>query len=179
MLGEGLDPVTIERAATLAGFPAPPLAMVDEVSLTLPRKINAEASAATEASGGAFVDGDAMSVLDTMVDTLDRLGKAAGAGFYDYPDGGKKHLWPGLYEHFVVAGAEIPLTNMQERMLFIMSLETVRCLAEGVLRTVPDANIGSIMGIGFPPLYGGALQYSTATPASTSPDSIAPHPTWA
>jgi len=100
-----------------------------------------------------------MSVLDTMVDTLDRLGKAAGAGFYDYLDGGKKHLWPGLYEHFVVVGAEIPLTDMQERMLFIMSLETVRCLAEGVLRTVPDANIGSIMGIGFPPLYGGALQY--------------------
>ncbi|MGI8756033.1 MAG: 3-hydroxyacyl-CoA dehydrogenase NAD-binding domain-containing protein [Acidimicrobiales bacterium] len=159
MLGEGLNPVTIERAASTAGFPAPPLAMVDEVSLTLPQKINAEAKAAAEASGGAFVDGGAMEVIDAMVGEFDRRGKAAGAGFYEYPKGGKKHLWPGLYEHFVTEGVEIPLVDMRERLLFIMAIETVRCLEEGVLRTVPDANIGSIMGIGFPPLYGGALQY--------------------
>jgi len=158
MLGEGANPVAIERAASTIGFPAPPLAMIDEVSLTLPQKINAEAKAAAGARGGAFVDGPAMDVINKLVD-LDRKGKAAGAGFYEYPEGGKKHLWDGLYDLFVKEAADIPFEDMQERMTFIMSIETVRCLEEGVLRTVADANIGSIFGIGFPPLYGGALQY--------------------
>ena len=158
MLGEGANPVAIERAASTIGFPAPPLAMIDEVSLTLPQKINAEAKAAAGAGGGAFVDGPAMDVINKLVD-LDRKGKAAGAGFYEYPEGGKKHLWDGLYDLFVKEAADIPFEDMQERMTFIMSIETVRCLEEGVLRTVADANIGSIFGIGFPPLYGGALQY--------------------
>ena len=158
MLGEGANPVAIERAASTIGFPAPPLAMIDEVSLTLPQKINAEAKAAAGAGDGAFVDGPAMDVINKLVD-LDRKGKAAGAGFYEYPEGGKKHLWDGLYDLFVKEAADIPFEDMQERMTFIMSIETVRCLEEGVLRTVADANIGSIFGIGFPPLYGGALQY--------------------
>ena len=164
MLGEGLNPVAIERAATTTGFPAPPLAMIDEVSLTLPQKINAEAKGAADAAGQAFPESGAMNVVNALVD-LGRKGKAAGAGFYEYPpagaDGrpGKKHLWPGLYEKFVREGVEIPFRDMQERLTFIMSLETVRCLDEGVLRTVADANIGSIFGIGFPPCYGGALQY--------------------
>lgn len=159
MLAEGANPVSIERAASTIGFPAPPLAMIDEVSLTLPQKINAEAKAAAEAAGSAFPDSGAMDVLNKLVDELGRKGKAAGAGFYEYPEDGKKFLWPGLYEHFVKQGVRIPFLDMQERLTFIMSLETVRCLEEGVLRTVADANIGSIFGIGFPPCYGGALQY--------------------
>ncbi|WP_262851167.1 3-hydroxyacyl-CoA dehydrogenase NAD-binding domain-containing protein [Mumia quercus] len=157
MLAEGLDPVAIERAATTKGFPAPPLAMIDEVTLTLPQKINAEAKAAAEGEGKAFPDSAAMDVINALVDQ-DRKGKAAGAGFYEYPADAKKRLWDGLSQ-FRKEGAEIPWEDMQERYTFIMALETVRCLEEGVLRTVADANIGSIFGIGFPPLYGGALQY--------------------
>ena len=44
-------------------------------------------------------------------------------------------------------------------MLFVEALETVKCLDEGVIETVADANIGSIMGIGFPGWTGGVLQY--------------------
>ena len=158
MLGEGINPITIERAASLAGFPGQPLAMIDEVSLTLPQKINAEAKKAAEGEGKAYTDGPAMDMINKLVD-MGRKGKAAGAGFYEYPEGGKKFLWPGLWEHFVKDGYEIPLEDMQERLTFIMSIETVRCVEEGVLRTTADANIGSIFGIGFPPLHGGALQY--------------------
>ena len=157
MLAEGLDPVAIERAATTKGFPAPPLAMIDEVTLTLPQKINGEAKAAAEGEGKAFPDSPAMDVINALV-AQDRKGKAAGAGFYEYPADAKKHLWDGLAQ-FRKEGAEIPWEDMQERYTFIMAIETVRCLEEGVLRTVADANIGSIFGIGFPPLYGGALQY--------------------
>ncbi|CAN5229963.1 fatty oxidation protein FadB [soil metagenome] len=160
MLGEGVNPVTIERASALAGFPGTPLAMIDEVSLTLPQKINAEAKAAATsgAKGGGFTDGPAMEVINKLVD-LGRKGKAAGSGFYEYPAGEKKFLWPGLWDLFVKEDVDVPLEDLKERLTFIMSVETVRCLEEGVLRTVADANIGSIFGIGFPPLHGGALQY--------------------
>lgn len=161
MLGEGVDPVTIERAASLAGFPGQPLAMIDEVTLTLPQEINAEAKRAAEADGNAFPDSPAMDVLNKLVD-LGRKGKAAGAGFYEYPpkdSGEAKYLWPQLWELFVDDSVEMPLDDIKERLTFIMSIETIRCFEENVLRTVPDANIGSIFGIGFPPLHGGALQY--------------------
>jgi 3-hydroxyacyl-CoA dehydrogenase/enoyl-CoA hydratase/3-hydroxybutyryl-CoA epimerase len=100
-----------------------------------------------------------MAVADRLVTEFDRKGKAAGAGFYEYPANGPKRLWPGLWEHFGGGGTDVPLIDLQERLTFAMSLETVKCLDEGVLRSVADANIGSIFGIGFPPLYGGALQY--------------------
>jgi 3-hydroxyacyl-CoA dehydrogenase / enoyl-CoA hydratase / 3-hydroxybutyryl-CoA epimerase len=157
MVAEGIDPVTIERAATQMGFPAPPLAMLDEVTLTLPQKIRDAARAAGD-SAGAFDEHPGMAVADRLVNEFDRRGKAAGAGFYDYPADGPKTLWPGLWEHFPRHN-DVPLIDLQERMTFAMALETVKCLDEGVLRSVADANIGSIFGIGFPPLYGGALQY--------------------
>jgi 3-hydroxyacyl-CoA dehydrogenase / enoyl-CoA hydratase / 3-hydroxybutyryl-CoA epimerase len=160
MVAEGINPVTVERAATLFGFPAPPLAMLDEVTLTLPQKIRQAAQEAGE-SAGAFADHPGTAVLDELV-SLGRTGKAAGAGFYEYPADGPKRLWPGLWEHFGRAGVEVPVGELGERMAFVMSLETVKCLEEGVLRSVPDANIGSILGIGFPPLHGGALQYINA-----------------
>ncbi|WUU20485.1 3-hydroxyacyl-CoA dehydrogenase NAD-binding domain-containing protein [Kribbella sp. NBC_00662] len=160
MVAEGIDPVMIERAATQAGFPAPPLAMLDEVTLTLPQKIRDAARAAGD-SAGAFDEHPGMAVADRLVNEFDRRGKAAGAGFYDYPADGPKRLWPGLWEHFA-RDNDVPLIDLQERMLFAMALETVKCLDEGVLRSVPDANIGSIFGIGFPPLHGGALQYVNA-----------------
>ncbi|MFI6677539.1 3-hydroxyacyl-CoA dehydrogenase NAD-binding domain-containing protein [Kribbella sp. NPDC050470] len=161
MVAEGVDPVTIERAATQMGFPAPPLAMLDEVTLTLPQKIRDAALAAGD-SAGAFDDHPGMAVTDRLVNEFDRRGKAAGAGFYDYPADGPKRLWRGLWEHFDRARDAVPMVDLQERMTFAMSLETIKCLDEGVLRSVADANIGSIFGIGFPPLYGGALQYVNA-----------------
>jgi 3-hydroxyacyl-CoA dehydrogenase/enoyl-CoA hydratase/3-hydroxybutyryl-CoA epimerase len=166
MLRDGIDPVTIERAATSHGFPAPPLAMIDEVSLTLPQRIAAEAAGGTRTGGGGDPAGfasPAMSVIDRMVDELGRPGKAAGAGFYDYPPGEPKRLWPGLWEQFVDGDRnpvdDATFADLQERFTFIMSLETIRCVEEGVLRSTAEANIGSILGIGFPPLYGGALQH--------------------
>ncbi|TCO51465.1 3-hydroxyacyl-CoA dehydrogenase/enoyl-CoA hydratase/3-hydroxybutyryl-CoA epimerase [Kribbella antiqua] len=160
MVAEGIDPVTIERAATAAGFPAPPLAMLDEVTLTLPQKIRDAARAAGD-NAGAFDDHPGMAVTDRLVNEFDRRGKAAGAGFYEYPEVGAKYLWPGLWKEFGPR-TEIPVADVRERMTFAMSLETIKCVEEGVLRSVADANIGSMFGIGFPPLHGGALQYVNA-----------------
>lgn len=158
MLGEGISPVSIEQAGLQAGYPTGPLALVDEVSLTLSRRIREEARAAAEAAGQDYPDHPAFPVMDRMVSEFDRGGRAAGAGFYDYEGGKRAGLWPGLVENFGGTN-EIPFRDMQERMLFAEALESVKCVDEGVLRSTAEANIGSIFGIGFPPWTGGVLQY--------------------
>jgi 3-hydroxyacyl-CoA dehydrogenase / enoyl-CoA hydratase / 3-hydroxybutyryl-CoA epimerase len=159
LLEDGVDPQTIERAATMAGFPAPPLAMLDEVSLTLSQSIRKAAVEAAAKEGKQLPHQPGADTIARMVDEFDRRGKAAGAGFYEYPADGKKYLWPGLREHFTKPGVELPLEDIQERFLFNMALETARCFAEGVIDSAAAANIGSILGIGFPPLHGGTVQY--------------------
>ncbi|MDQ1007118.1 3-hydroxyacyl-CoA dehydrogenase/enoyl-CoA hydratase/3-hydroxybutyryl-CoA epimerase [Streptomyces sp. V4I23] len=160
MVGEGVDPVSVEQAAAQAGYPAKVLSLMDELTLTLPRKIRNETRRAIEEAGGTWAEHPAEAVIDRMVDEFGRTGRSGGAGFYDYDEDGKRTaLWPGLREHFTREDAGIPFEDMQERMLFSEALDTVRCLEENVLTSVADANIGSIMGIGFPAWTGGVLQY--------------------
>jgi 3-hydroxyacyl-CoA dehydrogenase / enoyl-CoA hydratase / 3-hydroxybutyryl-CoA epimerase len=163
MVSEGIAGATIEHAATQKGFPAPPLAMIDEVTLTLPLKIQAEAAADAGAGASTFGNESGLAVVRRMVEEFGRTGKAARAGFYEYPADAPKYLWPGLAQHFggqnVGSRNGVDVNELQERFTFIMAIETIRCVEEGVVMSTPDANIGSIFGIGFPSLYGGALQY--------------------
>ncbi|MFI6446722.1 3-hydroxyacyl-CoA dehydrogenase NAD-binding domain-containing protein [Kitasatospora sp. NPDC050543] len=160
MVGEGVDPVSVEQAAAQAGYPAKVLSLLDELTLTLPRKIRNEGRRAIEEAGGSWTAHPADAVVDRMVDEFARPGRSGGAGFYEYgEDGRRTRLWPGLREHFTKAEAQIPFEDMKERMLFAEALDSVRCLEEGVLTSVADANVGSILGIGFPAWTGGVLQY--------------------
>ncbi|MGQ4511335.1 3-hydroxyacyl-CoA dehydrogenase NAD-binding domain-containing protein [Streptomyces sp. DW26H14] len=160
MVGEGIEPASVEQAAAQAGYPAKVLALMDELTLTLPRKIRGEARRAVEDAGGVWTPHPADAVVDRMVDDFGRGGRSAGAGFYEYgPDGARTRLWPGLREHFTGEGVEIPFDDLRERMLFAEALDAVRCLDEGVLTSVADANVGSLLGIGFPAWTGGVLQY--------------------
>ncbi|MFF5920582.1 3-hydroxyacyl-CoA dehydrogenase NAD-binding domain-containing protein [Streptomyces flavochromogenes] len=160
MVGEGVEPASVEQAAAQAGYPAKVLSLMDELTLTLPRKIRNETKRAIEEAGGTWTSHPGEAVIDRMVDEFGRPGRSGGAGFYEYGEDGRRgKLWPGLREHFAKPGYEIPFRDMQERMLFSEALDTVRLLEEGVLTSVADANIGSIMGIGFPAWTGGVLQY--------------------
>ncbi|MGW1018796.1 3-hydroxyacyl-CoA dehydrogenase NAD-binding domain-containing protein [Streptomyces niveus] len=160
MVAEGVEPASVEQAAAQAGYPAKVLSLMDELTLTLPRRIRDETRRAVEEAGGAWSPHPADAVIDRMVDEFGRPGRAGGAGFYDYADDGSRTgLWPGLREHFTKPDTDVPFTDLKERMLFSEALDSVRCLDENVLTTVADANIGSLMGIGFPPWTGGVLQY--------------------
>ncbi|BFO18024.1 hypothetical protein SHKM778_44120 [Streptomyces sp. KM77-8] len=160
MVGEGIEPASVEQAAAQAGYPAKVLSLMDELTLTLPRTIREETRRAVEASGRTWEPHPADAVLDRMIDDFGRPGRSGGAGFYDYTGGRRTGLWPGLREHFTdPAGPPAALTELMERMLFVEALDSVRCLEEGVLVSVADANIGSLLGIGFPPWTGGVLQY--------------------
>ncbi len=161
MLGEGIHPASVEQAATQAGYPVGALQLADELNLELFLKIRNETIEGIEAAGGVYVRHPAEAIVETMVER-GRPGRSRGAGFFDYDENGRRlGLWPGLAELFPVQGdpAEVDLLELQERMLLIQAVESARCLQDGVLITVADANIGSIMGIGYPAWTGGVLQY--------------------
>jgi 3-hydroxyacyl-CoA dehydrogenase/enoyl-CoA hydratase/3-hydroxybutyryl-CoA epimerase len=160
MLLEGIPAPSIEQASSQAGYPAPVLQLSDELNLNLARKIRDATKAAIEAEGGTFVERPSFQVVDRLL-AEGRGGKLEGAGYYDYEDGKRTGLWKGLKDLFpeIADPASISLKDLEERMLFAESLESVRCLDEGVIESVADANIGSILGIGFPGWTGGVLQY--------------------
>jgi 3-hydroxyacyl-CoA dehydrogenase/enoyl-CoA hydratase/3-hydroxybutyryl-CoA epimerase len=167
MLTEGIPAASIEQASSQAGYPAPVLQLSDELNLKLMRKIR-DAAKAAGATGSGWDAHPSEQVIDRMLDEFSRPGKLEGAGFYDYevgtPQGGtgkRTGLWPGLRDAFppVPDPAAISLRDLEERMLFIEAIESVKCLDEKVIESVADANIGSIFGIGFPGWTGGVLQY--------------------
>ena len=159
MLGEGVAAPMIETEARKAGMPVGPLAVSDEVSLSLMSHIRQQTAKDLQAEGKAVPTHPATLVIDLLVNEYKRLGKAAGGGFYDYPAGGQKQLWPELKSRFERPGQRISAQDVRDRLLFIQAIETVRCVEEGVLMSTADANVGSIFGIGFAAWSGGALQF--------------------
>jgi 3-hydroxyacyl-CoA dehydrogenase/enoyl-CoA hydratase/3-hydroxybutyryl-CoA epimerase len=163
MLGEGVEPASIEHAGSQAGYPAPPLQLSDELNMELMHKIAVASRKGIEDAGGTYVAHPAEAVVEKMI-ALGRPSRLSGAGFYEYVDGNRVQLWPGLREEFNSGSSKPPLQDMIDRMLFAEALETQKCFDEGVIETTADANIGSIMGIGFPPWTGGAAQFITGYP---------------
>jgi len=159
MLGEGIPAPVIENAGLQAGMPVGPLAVLDETSLGLSVHVMDQTRADFAAEGKPYTTTPGEQLVELMVKEHKRVGRAAGGGFYDYPAGAKKTLWPQLKPLFEKPGVAWDMAVLKDRLLFRQAIETARCLHEGVLRSVHDANIGSIFGIGFPAWTGGALQF--------------------
>ena len=162
MLAEGIPPAVIENAGRLAGMPVGPLEVIDQTSMSLSLHVMEQTKADYEAEGKTYVAPPGQDVVVRMVRQFNRPGRAAGGGFYEYPRTGKKFLWPELAKTFAKNGkngVRYDFDELKERILYRQSIETARCLEEGVLTNVGDGNIGSIFGIGFPAWTGGALQY--------------------
>ena len=159
MLGEGIPAPVIENAAMQAGMPVGPLAVLDETALSLSVHVLDQTRADLAAEGITHQATPGELLVERMFKELNRPGRAGGGGFYDYPAGGKKHLWPELRTLFEKQNASWNIEAIKDRLLYRQAVETARCLAEGVLTSVHDGNIGSIFGIGFPAWTGGALQF--------------------
>ncbi len=154
LLADGVAPALIENAGKMAGMPVGPLAMADEVSIDLMYKIGKQTR---EDLGDDYVEVPGDGLVQTFVEDLGRVGKKAGKGFYDYPEKGSKRLWPGLAEHCPPSAEQPDVEEVKKRLMYIQSVETARCMEEGVITEKRDADVGSIMGWGFPPFRGGVL----------------------
>lgn len=160
MLAEGVAPYSIERGTTSAGYPAPVLQLSDELNLELMAKIGKATKEGEEAAGRTYTPHPGEAVVAKMIEA-GRPGRLRGAGFYEYVDGKRGSIWTGLADLFPVAKEQPPIDDIRDRMLFAEALETAKCFEEGVITSAAAANIGSIMGIGFPPNTGGAAQFMT------------------
>jgi 3-hydroxyacyl-CoA dehydrogenase/enoyl-CoA hydratase/3-hydroxybutyryl-CoA epimerase len=160
MVLEGINPVIIENAAKQNGSPVGPLAAIDEISQATAYKNGQQLKTDKEARGETVEPNPASILVDKMVNDFNRQGKAFGGGYYSYPEGGKKHIWEGMKDNFAPNGfKEIPFADVQDRLTFCQALEAVRAMQDGVVFSAADANIGSIMGIGYPAQTGGVFQH--------------------
>ncbi|HEY6834487.1 MAG TPA: 3-hydroxyacyl-CoA dehydrogenase NAD-binding domain-containing protein [Pseudolabrys sp.] len=158
MLMDGVPAAMIENVGRMAGMPVGPLSLNDEVAVDLAWKI----LKATEADLGAdAIDPRQRRLLDEMVEKGQRFGRKNGKGFYDYPQGQPKKLWPGLaqLQHVKLNPDLIDIEELKLRLLGIQALETARCFEEHVLTDVREADVGSILGFGFAPFSGGTLSW--------------------
>jgi 3-hydroxyacyl-CoA dehydrogenase/enoyl-CoA hydratase/3-hydroxybutyryl-CoA epimerase len=164
MLKEGVHPRSIEAAGLQAGMPMPPLALQDEVSLSLGLHVAEQTKKDLAAEGKPYAEHPGMGVVRQLCE-VGRVGKKAGMGFYDWGlnhDPSGRRLWPELTKLYPVAAEQPPQKELIDRLMFAQANEAARCLEEGVLRSVADANVGSIFGWGFAPFHGGALQFIDA-----------------
>ena len=158
MLEDGVAPALIENAGRQAGFPVGPLAVSDEVSLELMQSIIKQQEA--DDLPQRFRSVNARSVIFRMADELKRPGRKGGGGFYEYPENNQpKYLWPGLSDAFPLAPVQPTVEELRLRLLTIAALESARCFEDGVITNPIDADLGSVMGIGYPSWTGGVLSY--------------------
>jgi len=164
MLTEGVKPALIENAGRMAGMPVGPLALADEVSLNLMAEVQMQTM---KDLGDDYIHHPGENVVGKMTEKLKRMGKNDGKGFYEYPSDGEKRLWPGLKEAFPPKYEQPDVEEVKKRLMYVQSLETVRCMDEGVITNPTEADVGSILGWGFAPFTGGVVSNIEVVGAET------------
>ena len=159
LLAEGNSAEVIELAAKKAGFPVGPLAVIDEISIELVEHIRSEMSHDLKAEGKELTLGPWDEVINLMIKKVNRTGRSGGGGFYEYPKKGKKFLWHDLQKYFPLSEKQLSEEEIIDRFYFSQVIESIRCYEENVITSVNDANLGSILGWGFPSEKGGTLQF--------------------
>ncbi len=156
LVKEGVKPALIENAAANLGMPVGPLALTDETSLSLGWML---VQSTKKELGDEYKPTGVEDLLETMVEKLGRHGRKSGGGFYDYPEGGKKHLWPGLSEYFPLADDQPSVDDVKDRLLYAQLIPAAHCLADGIVPDAKSADLGAIFGWGFAPWSGGPASY--------------------
>jgi len=156
LVKEGVNPALIENAAAGLGMPVGPLALTDETSLSLGWML---VQSTKKELGDDYKPTGVEDFLETMVEKLGRHGRKSGGGYYEYPEGGKKFLWPGLSEHFPLAEDQPSVDDVKDRLLYAQLIPASHCLADGIVPDAKSADLGAIFGWGFAPWTGGPASY--------------------
>ncbi len=155
MLSEGIKATSIENAGKRAGYPVGPLALSDEVNIDLIGRIRKQILKYDKSSYVGPWD----RVIEKMVLKFNRKGRSGYGGFYQYPKGKKKYIWEKLEKYFPISVNQIPEKDIIDRLIFAQVIEAVYCYEKNIITSVRDANIGSMLGLGFPKSSGGVLEY--------------------
>ena len=159
MVSEGIHPVRVDNLGKAIGMPVGPLTVNDEVSLTIGIKVRETQVAAglIKAEDDRWPEGN--KLIEKLVKEHNRGGRYHGeGGYFNYVDGDKA-IWPQLLDMYYDPTVDISDSDIKDRLLFINVIESLLCLVQGVLKSVADANIGSIFGIGAPIWTGGYIQF--------------------
>ena len=156
MVKEGISPALIENVSKMLGMPVGPLALVDETSLDLGKRIM---DSTKKELGKDYKPTGVEDLLNVMVDKLGRLGRKSGGGFYDYPADGKKSLWKGITDYFPQAKVQPSADDVKERILYAQLIPASQCFADGIVHDPQSADLGAIFGWGFAPWTGGPMSY--------------------
>lgn len=154
LLEEGVSPKRIEEIGKKAGYPIGPLAILDEITISLAYHIREQVRDPLSSKSEPWD-----KVMEIMISDLNRTGKSKNGGFYEYPKDAKKYLWPQLKNYFTISKEELDEQEIIDRFYFSQVIETIRCFEERIITSVSDANIGSMLGWGFPRQKGGTLQF--------------------
>ena len=154
LLEEGVSPKRIEEIGKKAGYPIGPLAILDEITISLAYHIREQVREPLSSKSEPWD-----KVMEIMISDLNRTGKSKNGGFYEYPKDAKKYLWPQLKNYFTISKKELDEQEIIDRFYFSQVIETIRCFEERIITSVSDANIGSMLGWGFPRQKGGTLQF--------------------
>jgi 3-hydroxyacyl-CoA dehydrogenase/enoyl-CoA hydratase/3-hydroxybutyryl-CoA epimerase len=166
LLAEGAAVDDLDRALTAWGFPLGPITLLDEVGIDVGEKV---ARILQAGFGERMKPPD---VLPALV-AAGRLGRKAKKGFYTY-DGGAKRVDQAVYD-LLPGGRQRrspPPEVMAERLGLQLVNEAARALAEGIVRSPRDGDIGAVFGIGFPPFRGGPFRLVDARGADQVVDAL-------
>ncbi|MEM6650710.1 MAG: 3-hydroxyacyl-CoA dehydrogenase family protein, partial [Pseudomonadota bacterium] len=157
MVTEGINPTLIDNVAVFMGMPVGPLALMDETSQELGLSIQ---RAAQKELGDAYQPTGVEDLLETFVEKLGRKGKKVGKGFYEYPeDGGKKHIWPELKDHYPLKDDQPTPEEVEERLLYVQLVAATNMYDRDVVHDPQSADLGAIFGWGFAPWTGGPMSH--------------------
>ncbi|MDR3416206.1 MAG: fatty acid oxidation complex subunit alpha FadB [Nevskia sp.] len=163
LLRDGADFVKIDKVAESFGWPMGPAYLQDVVGIDTSHHV-----------GDVLAEGypdrmgrDFKTALDVMYENK-RFGQKNGIGFYKYetdPKGKPKKL-AAEDSYKLIATVQpngtrdVSDEEIIDRLMIPMVIETARCLEEKIVETANEADMGLILGIGFPPHLGGALKYA-------------------
>jgi 3-hydroxyacyl-CoA dehydrogenase/enoyl-CoA hydratase/3-hydroxybutyryl-CoA epimerase len=162
LLQEGARIEDIDRAMVAFGWPIGPLALTDEVGLTVARHVGETVAAARGIT-------NAPSAVQRLTDA-GMQGKRGGRGFYRY-EGKRRTPNADVYALIgMTPGAEWHDEQTARRLTLLFVNEAARCLDEGVLRSPAEGDLGAVLGVGFPPFLGGPFRWADTEGAALRDD---------
>ncbi len=159
MVAEGIDPFAIDRAAISFGLPIGPVRLFDIMGMDVvyPGFLYLEK---------AFGERWEIPSLAALVFKKWYYGIKTGTGWYDYknhmrkPNPAAVELIRTYWKNNNIRPQRVDSDDIMERILLRAVNESTYAIEEGISRRIPEMDLASVYGTGFPPHLGGIFRYA-------------------